>query len=86
MLRSRYLFFRKYHGAVAAQTVTVLVRGALLLRAAKMLAETVAGRDAPGLSRPQTLWELTCSRQGSPAGLSARPGFSRCGERVQTRP
>ena len=72
MLRSRYLFFRKYH---AAQTVTVLVRGALLLRAAKMLAETVAGRDAPGISRPQTLWELTCSRQAQPSRLEREAGL-----------
>lgn len=75
VLRSRYLFFRKHHGPVAARTVTLLVRGALLIRAVKMLAEAVIGRGATGFSRPRTLWELTCSRPTQPTRLEREAGL-----------
>ena len=69
VLRSRYLFFRKHRGPTAAALVTLLVRGALLMRAAKMLAEAVVGRGAAGFSRPRTLWALTRSRPTQPSRL-----------------
>jgi N-acetylglucosaminyl-diphospho-decaprenol L-rhamnosyltransferase len=69
VLRSRYLFFRKHHGPAAAWLVTLLVRAALLLRAAKMLVEASAGRGARGFSRPRTLWALACIRPARPSRL-----------------
>ena len=75
VLRSRYLFFSKHHGARAARRVTLLVRGALALRAAKMLAEAVAGRGATGFSRPQTLWALARARPARPSRLEREAGL-----------
>jgi N-acetylglucosaminyl-diphospho-decaprenol L-rhamnosyltransferase len=70
MLRSRYLYFRKHHGPAAARAATVLVRGALLARAAKMLAEARAGRRAStGFAQPRTLWALARSRPARPSRL-----------------
>ena len=69
VLRSRYLFFSKHYGARAARSVTLLVRGALALRAAKMLAETVTGRGATGFSRPRTLWALARASPARPSRL-----------------
>jgi len=74
VLRSRYLFFRKHHGPVAARAVTMLVRGALLMRVAKMLAEAVVGRHATGFSQPRTLWTLTRSRPTRPSRLEFEAG------------
>lgn len=45
MLRSRYLYFRKHHGRVGAAAVATLVRGALLLRAAKASVVGLVGAD-----------------------------------------
>jgi GT2 family glycosyltransferase len=69
LLCSRYLFFRKHHGLVAARVVTLLVRCALLMRAAKMVAEAAAGRSPTGFSRPRTLWELARTRPARPSKL-----------------
>jgi len=74
VLRSRYLYFRKHHGRAAALTVTQAVRGALLMRAAKMLAEDAVGRGARGFSRPRTLWALIRSQPNQPSQLEREAG------------
>ena len=75
VLRSRYLYFRKHQGPAAARAVTLLVRGALLMRTGKLLAEAAAGRGATGFSRPRTLWRLTCSRPAQPSRLEREAGL-----------
>jgi GT2 family glycosyltransferase len=69
LLRSRYLYFRKHHGPIIAHTVTMLVRGALLARTVKMLAEAAAGRRPSGFSRARTLWALARNRPTRPSRL-----------------
>ena len=79
VLRSRYLFFSKHHGAFAAHGVTLLMRGARVMRAAKMLAEAATGRGAPGFSRPRKLWALARTSPARPSRLEREA-------RVQTKP
>ena len=54
--------------------MTIFVRGALLMRVAKMLAEAVVGRHATGFSQPRTLWTLTRSRPTRPSRLEFEAG------------
>jgi N-acetylglucosaminyl-diphospho-decaprenol L-rhamnosyltransferase len=57
MLRSRYLYFRKHHGAARAWLVAMLVRFALTVRAAKALIASLRGDDGErALAR--LLWAL----------------------------
>ena len=74
VLRSRHLFFHKHHSPAAARAVTILVRGTLLIRVAKMLAESVVGRGATGFSQPRTLWALIRSRPRRPSRLELKAG------------
>jgi GT2 family glycosyltransferase len=70
MLRSRYLYFAKHHRPAAARAVTALVHGALLVRAAKMLAEARGGSGpASGFSRAGSLWTLSRTRPTRPSRL-----------------
>ena len=69
VLRSRYLFFCKHRGQAAARAVTALVRGALLVRTAKMLSECLRGSDVHGLSDARALWAITRSRPTRPTQL-----------------
>jgi N-acetylglucosaminyl-diphospho-decaprenol L-rhamnosyltransferase len=57
MLRSRYLYFRKHHGATRAWLVAALVRFALMVRAAKALASSLRG-DEGELTLARLLWTL----------------------------
>lgn len=69
MLRSRFLFFRKHHGRVAARAVTELVRCALAVRATKRLIEISLGRDLEGGPPPNRLWALASARPTRPTML-----------------
>jgi GT2 family glycosyltransferase len=57
MLRSRYLYFQKHHGALRAWLVAALVRLALSLRAAKAFVGSL-GRDAGERTLAGLLWRL----------------------------
>lgn len=56
VLRSRYLYVRKHHGAASARTLAGLGRGALALRALKAAALARHRRDAD--RTPALLWQL----------------------------
>jgi GT2 family glycosyltransferase len=57
MLRSRYLYFRKHHGAARAWLVAALVRLALTLRAGKAFVGSL-GRDDGERTLARLLWKL----------------------------
>jgi GT2 family glycosyltransferase len=58
MLRSRYLYFRKHRGAARARFLGVVVRGALLLRAAKAFASGAFLRKTEERVLATVLWGL----------------------------
>lgn len=58
MLRSRHLYLRKHHGAVAAALTDVVVRIGFTLRALKALGEGLAGSDAAARCRARAFFRL----------------------------
>jgi GT2 family glycosyltransferase len=57
-LRSRYLYFRKHHGAVRAGAVAALVKCALAVRAVKALVWGALSRRSEERSLATVLWAL----------------------------
>lgn len=66
MLRSRYLYFRKHRGRLAARMLNGLVRCGLFARTAKVAVETAAGRKPSGSPTAGVLWALTASQPSRP--------------------
>lgn len=58
-IRSRYIYFRKHHGRLAARVLNGLVRSGLLARTIKAAVKAVAGREPTGSSTAGVLWALT---------------------------
>jgi N-acetylglucosaminyl-diphospho-decaprenol L-rhamnosyltransferase len=65
MLRSRYLYFRKHHGATRAWIVVALVRLSLAARAAKALGGSLGGNGRER-TLAQILWALARYNPGVP--------------------
>jgi GT2 family glycosyltransferase len=65
-MRSRYLFFRKHHGPLQAQTVAVLGRAILVLRAGKAVAAGVLRRERTEIEHGRWLLSLARHRPDRP--------------------
>lgn len=71
VLRSQYLYFEKHNGPLAARALSYLVRGAMTVRAVKMLVEAVARRDRAAAGDVRTLWALARCHPAKPTLLES---------------
>jgi N-acetylglucosaminyl-diphospho-decaprenol L-rhamnosyltransferase len=74
MVRSRYLYFRKHHGAAQAGLLALVIRAAFALRAVKALGEGLLLRRTGERGLATVLWDLArydprlaLSHEGAPA-------------------